>query len=245
MKINRKAFFAAIKGPLFGGRFTEEQVRGLDALIDAVDEAHVSNGWAANIFAQVYHETGRRMGPVREGFAKSDRGARQAVAKLYAAGKISRNYALPHANGNSYYGRGPIQITHGDNYKKLSPYVGVDLYADPDKALDPKIGAKIAVAGMVNGLFTGKGLAGYSGHDYFNMRDIVNGDKNKRDKSGEKIGNKIVRYSEEFAEALTYEKVDEPAKPAPVDKEDKPAHTPLTLWDRIKLWLGQFLPWLG
>lgn len=239
MKINRKKFFANIKAPLFGGHFTQEQVNGIDALIDVIDEQHISTSHTANIFAQVYHETGRKMGPVREGFAKSDRAAREHVTKLFQKGVISRDYGKPHANGMSYYGRGPIQITHKENYAKLSPYVGVDLVASPDLALSPKIGAKIAVIGMTLGLFTGKKLSDYSGHDYFNMRSIVNGDKNKRDRNGHKMGDLIARYSREFEDALVYEKVTEPTVPTPaepVDKEPARYHN----LEKLDQWLVRF-----
>lgn len=40
-----------------------------------------------------------------------------------------------------YYGRGYIQTTHEYNYRDLSWRVGVDLVADPDRALEPWIAA--------------------------------------------------------------------------------------------------------
>lgn len=61
-----------------------------------------------------------------------------------------------------WFGRGPVQITHRDNYLNFEKRLGVPLTANPSLALDPKIGASIAVVGMAEGLFTGRKLADYS-----------------------------------------------------------------------------------
>lgn len=45
-----------------------------------------------------------------------------------------------------FYGRGPIQITHGYNYKAVGEYLGIPLYENPDMASDPKYSAAIAAA---------------------------------------------------------------------------------------------------
>jgi putative chitinase len=47
-------------------------------------------------------------------------------------------------NGLPYFGRGLIQLTGKDNYKKYGDLIGVDLVNDGDKALDPKNSYKIA-----------------------------------------------------------------------------------------------------
>jgi len=46
-------------------------------------------------------------------------------------------------DGARFHGRGWPQLTGRDNYHKYGLLVGVDLEADPDKALDPKISAEI------------------------------------------------------------------------------------------------------
>lgn len=51
-----------------------------------------------------------------------------------------------------------IQITHKANYRKLGARLGVDLVGNPSLALDPSISARIAIVGMDDGHFTGRGL---------------------------------------------------------------------------------------
>ena len=76
-----------------------------------------------------------------------------------------------------FYGRGLIQITHEDNYKRMGKALGVDLVNNPDLALDRAISADIAVRGMMEGIFTGIPLSRFingATADYYNARKVVN-----------------------------------------------------------------------
>ncbi|KQP50848.1 hypothetical protein ASG40_13050 [Methylobacterium sp. Leaf399] len=182
-RLDRAKFFAAIR-PLFGS-LSVAQVVGIERLLDAflayallLDRRHL-----AYILATSFHETGKRMQPVREGFALSDAAARRAVASLYAKGRISRNYALPNARGLSFYGRGDVQLTHEDNYLRMGRILGIDLAGNPDLALDPAVSGRILVEGVTRGVsikgdFTGKALEDYIAGDrcdYVGARRTVNG----------------------------------------------------------------------
>lgn len=177
-------FFAYARRAPFGGRLTQGQIDGMNALfrcwdshkIPAPDKRHL-----AYILASVFHETGGRMVPVRETFASTDAGAIAALDKAYKAGRlgqVSKPYWRKGANGKAYFGRGDIQLTHEENYKVLGERIGVDLVGNPSLALDLDISAEIAIVGMLEGLFTGKKLT-----DYFNLkkddpvgaRAVVNG----------------------------------------------------------------------
>lgn len=253
--IDRKFFFNTVRASLFGNHLTEAQVAGMNAKLDEIEAfGGLGAPQVAAIMAVSYHETGRRMVPVREGFASTDAGARAAVANLFARGKIKRNYALPHKNGNSYYGRGDCQLTHGDNYKNASTVAGVDLYADPDKALDPHISAKLMIHGMVNGTFRkGHSLAKYvndTKRDYFNARDIINGDKNHTMQMGKvqtTIGKAYATYCLAFEKAVRFTEVaviipfpvsDKSSQPAPVDPASKAAYIPPSGWERFVAWIN-------
>ncbi|GEP00609.1 glycoside hydrolase family 19 protein [Methylobacterium haplocladii] len=182
-RLDRGKFFDGVR-PLFGA-LAQSQVDGVNRLLDAfflhaliLDRRHL-----AYILATSFHETGRRMLPVREGFAVSDASARAAVARLLASGRISRNYALPNAAGRSFYGRGDVQLTHEDNYRKMGALLGLDLAGNPDLALLPDVSAQILIEGVTRGLslkgdFTGRALEDFiagSRCDYVGARRTVNG----------------------------------------------------------------------
>lgn len=176
--IDRGAFFPAARTSLFNGSLTQSQVDGINDLLDVWDASGFTDmRHLAYILGGVYHEVGRLMVPVREGFAKTDAGARAAVANLFASGRISHDYAAP-VNGVSYYGRGRIQNTHHSNYEKLEKRFGHPFVSNPDLLLDSKIDAEVTIHGHAEGIWTGKKLADYfdaDTEDWRNARRIVNG----------------------------------------------------------------------
>lgn len=176
--MNRAIFFSGVR-PMFGGSLTQSQVDGMNDLLDAWSDASLTDlRWLAYIMGGTFHESGRLMIPVREGFAKTDAGARSAVAKLFKSGKIKRNYALPNKAGVSFYGRGRIQNTHEANYLELENRFGLPFTIDPDLLLDSKIDAKVTVIGHAEGIWTKKKLSDFitkTKTDYHNARKIVNG----------------------------------------------------------------------
>ena len=86
----------------------------------------------------------------------------------------TRNKSAP---GSVYYGRGLVQLTGRENYRKASQLVGVDLVQNPSRASEPEISAQILVVGMQKGLFTNRKLSDYISNgkaDFVNARKIVN-----------------------------------------------------------------------
>lgn len=147
--IDRGLFFAGVRSGPFPGRLSDEQVRGMNELLDVWERVGYKNAWypAVNL-ANVYRETGGMMVPVREGFAHDDAGARRSVTHA------GRAYAKV-VNGHVYYGRGRVQNTWDYNYKALSKRFGYDFYNDPDAILtDSKRDAEITVMGHLEGLWT-------------------------------------------------------------------------------------------
>lgn len=203
MSLDRATFFAFARRAPFGGRLTQQQVDGTERILDAwrgTDDRHL-----AYILATAFHETGGKMVPVREGFAKTDSGARRAVA--------GRAYAKV-VNGQVYYGRGLVQITWEPNYRKMGEALGVDLVNDPDKALDPDISVAVLIEGMTNG-DTGIGdFTKKSVEDYFNGRvdDPVGA---RRIVNGTDKASLIAGYHQNFLDAIKAARV-EAAKPTPV-----------------------------
>ena len=176
--MDRAKFFAALRrrgSGVFGTSLTQSQVVGMDRLLDEAQKHGVPLRQLAYILAGVYHETGRLMVPVREGFAKTDAGARRIVAK--------RSYGKPAGPyGHVYYGRGRIQNTWLANMEKLTKRFGIDFVKDPDRLLEPDIDAVVTVVGHIEGIWTGKKLSDYilgDRVDYLNARRIVNSGSRK------------------------------------------------------------------
>ena len=91
-----------------------------------------------------------------------------------------------------------VQLTWDYNYKKLGEVLKIDLYNNPELALQTDISIKIMFVGMTKGYFTGKTLGDYfntSKEDWVNARKIINGlDKAKL----------ISDYALRFYSALSY-----------------------------------------
>jgi hypothetical protein len=196
MAIDRRVFFDGMR-PLFGGRYQNAQVAGLDAIIDAW-EAKTPGGdlrWLAYMMATAFHETARTMQPVREAFW------------------LSEQWRKTHLRYYPYYGRGYVQLTWQTNYAKAGAYVGADLVTSPDLALRPDYAAVIMQVGMSEGWFRkdrhGRPhtLARYFGHgvdDPVGAREIINGAEWTK-VAGQKVllATVIARYHTEFLAALS------------------------------------------
>lgn len=253
LKIDRKAFFDGVrKEKFFGPRLSQEVVANLTTILDAIeDEPLVSNSSdVAYIFATVYGESyhARKnpgMNPVREGFTLTDKGARQAVGNLFRKGKIRVNYAAPDPQtGLSYYGRGYAQITWAKNYIRLGDDIGVDLYHNPDFALQKPVAAKLLVYGMVHGAYTGKALHSYAPYRYVAMRAIINGsDRAETFASHAKRFQHCVKFDitdghpdDNAALILAGEPVavrlNDPLPPLPVDTSTSTEYTP-SFWSKV------------
>tara|TARA_R100000365_G_C2746124_1_gene75259 strand:- start:2330 stop:3274 length:945 start_codon:yes stop_codon:yes gene_type:complete len=160
-------FFASIRASVFNGRLPQSAVDGCEAILASCRRNGVSDPHhVANILAQVWHETGGYMLPIKETVFAShkDKNPSDAtvIARLdraFAAGQLS--WVRQPYWREGWFGRGPVQLTHEDNYRRMGDRLGVDLVGNPSLALDPAIGADIAVVGMSEGRFTGKKLADF------------------------------------------------------------------------------------
>ncbi len=205
--MNRPNFYDVIRRTLFDGRLSQSQVDGMEGIFAAFDE--VGDGdqdTLAYALATAYHETGRRMVPVREGFAKDDAAARRAVEALArkrgpksAVARYSKS-AGPY--GHVYYGRGHVQLTWLDNYAKASKDAGVDLVANPDAALDPRISARLLILGLIDGRWNGHGhgLDHYEGAD--GKLSDAEAEEARRTVNGTDKAREIARYFRRFYDAL-------------------------------------------
>ena len=187
MRIDRRIVFAGLRNAVFCGRLSQGQVEGVEAVLTRF----AARGWAdprwlAYMLATAHHETGGTMQAVRETFAGDDEEAVAQLERAFRAGKmptVTVPYWRRDAAGRSYYGRGLVQITHRENYAKMSRVTGLDLVAEPDLALRLDVSATILVVGMTEGLFSGARLADFfagTKADWTGARKIVNGNDRAR-----------------------------------------------------------------
>lgn len=221
-KYNRTIFFDHVRQNPFGGSLTQSQVDGMNALLAYIErlgweptqaESQYFNYWNAYDFATTFHETAFTMQPVTE-----------YGSQAYLQ---SKSYW-------PYIGRGFVQMTWEDNYKRSDKEIAEgDLVSEetlaalPDKkvnqhkyvdqALNLEIAACNLMIGCWKGWWTGKKLGNYltnTKKDYVNARRIVNG----TDKAEQ-----IARYAEDFERAFMAAWQDEPAE---VDPPETPPPMP-------------------
>lgn len=202
MTLDRISFFAKVRTGLFGRRLAQEQVEGLEAILDGW-LARVPGGGRdalAYVLATAFHETAATMQPVRETLAKTDAAAIARLDAAFKAGRLSSvrtPYWRPDADGKSWLGRGLVQLTHRRNYEAMSKVTGIDLIADPARAMEMEVAVAILIEGMRSGSFTGRRLDDYfapGGADWVGARRIING----QDRAALVAG-----YGQVFAAALS------------------------------------------
>lgn len=181
MAVDRKKFYDEQHfRKYFQKVLSQPQVNSYEAIFDYWESKELSDlRWLAYILATAYHEVSQQMQPVREGFCKTDECSIAAVKSL------GLDYWKPEpATGKSYFGRGFVQLTHASNYKRMGQKLNIDLYHNPDLALNLQIAVQILIEGMVDGEFTGKKLKDFfndSKTDWDDARDIVNpGERGRR-----------------------------------------------------------------
>lgn len=136
--LDLKPFFDHIRKPLFG-RLSAKQVSGHEDIIKELRKHNVPLAQAAYVLATAYHETAKTMQPVREGLKASDAWRKRNL----------RYYP--------WYGRGHVQLTWEENYRKADKKLGLGgaLVANADLALDPEVSAQVLVLGSIEGWFSG------------------------------------------------------------------------------------------
>lgn len=163
-------------------KFTQLQVDCINAILCQCCNNSLTREQTAYVFATAYHEAynpsvpNSRITPIKEFGGES-----YLKSKKYYP----------------YFGRGFVQLTWKENYRKQGLRIGKDLVAYPDLVLDMNVASDILVWGMKHGEFTGRKLSDYidSGKkDYVQARRIING----MDKA-----NQIAGYARRFEAIIT------------------------------------------
>lgn len=237
--MNKTTFFAYARRAPFGGRLSQAQVDGTSAILTEAERRGLPDEQTAYVLATAFHETGGKMQPIEENLNYTSAARIRQVwpsrfASVAAAQPFVRN---PQALANKVYGgrmgntgandgwlyrgRGLVQITGRDNYKKYG------LGDNPDAALEDSTAVRILIDGMINGKFTGKRLADYFGAGNANpegARAIVNG----TDKAS-----LIAGYYRNFLDSLVAAREMKPA----IAEDAKPDDVPLLESPAVKLML--------
>lgn len=203
MTLNRVFFYEQLHDSLFPKGIKQSQVDGMEAILDYWDSGFAANDdrWLAYMLATAYHETGRTMQPVREAFATSDQQAIARLQKSFDAGKLAwvkTPYWKVDANGQSWFGRGLVQLTHKANYQTMKSALNVDIVAHPELALEMDVAVKIMFEGMIHGRFTKYKLGDFfdgSKADWFNARKIINALERAKD---------VASYGRRFYAAISH-----------------------------------------
>lgn len=220
---DRRAYFQACRDVLELNVIRQPFVDGCNAILDA----WTASPWRARrqfayILATAYHETGAKMSPVRE----IGRGAGHA-------------YGEPDpTTGETYYGRGFVQMTWRGNYSNAATLLrrhdlhDLDLVRSPDDALRPNVAADILVYGMMEGWFTGEALPQFVTRehaDYAAARLVVNA----MDRA-----DLIASYAGHFDEILRRSAIVDVFRPDPGDSRSQrtpqPCHEVQALVRKIK-----------
>lgn len=217
---DRQIFFDAVRGAPFSGSLKQSQVDGMNAILDAWERDYEGSDlrWLAYPLATTYHETAQEMWPIEE----------------YGKGS-GASYGKPDpTTGQTYYGRGFVQLTWRENYARADKELGLtderSCEWHAENALDLDIASAVLFRGMMEGWFrTNKDgnpetLQRYfsdTRDDPFGAREIINGDKNKVPSwsNGVSIGNLIKGYHNDFLKALNAAYTAAVPEPEPVPAE--------------------------
>jgi len=210
--IDREAFYDGLREFNRTHRLAQDpkklDERSFEAMQDILDRWDTTDEltdtrWLAYIIATVFWETGGHLYPVREGLCDDAKCALAHLERLWKRRMVRQRYWDPDPNtGQSYYGRGQVQLTHLVNYwrvgSELERALATDQFEDfddrlvskPDLALTDYVSTATLIEGMVRGWFNaelGRGLGSYLNDDtrsdrvgYLEARRTVNG-MDKRD----------------------------------------------------------------
>lgn len=209
MTFDRKTYFDSVRDSLFSGSMSQPQVDGQEAILTVWEwipsrwpDLVLDLRWLSYMLATTYHETSQEMQPIEE----------------YGKGAGHDYGEIDPETGQTYYGRGFVQLTWRDNYARADSEIGLEgdrsCEWHADNALLPVTAAKVMFRGMHQGWFRSddegpQNLPRYFRDDPpvdapYNAREIINGDKHIVPdwSNGVSFGKLIEGYHDRFLEAL-------------------------------------------
>ena len=190
-RYDRNTYFNNVRDELFDGALEQIHVDGQNVILAVWEYGGggtpmTDERWLAYMLATTYKETAKRMWPITEYGSQS-----------YLQGK----------EYYPYIGRGFVQLTWEDNYRKASSALGLiderDLVDHPEMALDSLVATRCLFRGMAEGWYTGRKLGQYFNddkNDPLNARQIINGND---------CDDEIKGYHNQFLAALDAARIEE------------------------------------
>lgn len=162
--MDRKRFFDTLRPHI---NLTTQNVIGIEKVVAYGEKRGSRRDDLAYILATAWWETAQTMHPVVEAYWLSEAWRKKNL----------RYYP--------WHGRGLIQTTWKENYKKMGDVIGVDLLKNPDLLLNWAYALPALFIGMERGLYTGHSLSDHIDNieesdkedtrEYIAARRIVNG----------------------------------------------------------------------
>ena len=185
--MNMKEFFNFVRREIFNGRLSQQQVDGMQKLLDVWFHYLHPNDHSVKHLAYCLGtcpvETGNTFQPIKE------RGGREYLHRMYDIQGARPTKALELGNdkpgdGVKYAGEGHVQNTGKRNARKATTELnnqfnlGVDLVRYPSQRGHFLVSALSLYFGTIQGWWTGAGLTKYLNgekRDWINARRTVNG----------------------------------------------------------------------
>lgn len=248
--IDREKFFPLVRSSVFNGSMTQQQVDGINAILDEGDGRGTPLPYIAYFLATPMIETGGRFEPLTESLnysvsaLKSKFGrARISLADAEKYGRSGGRKANEEEIGNRIYGgdfgkdqlgnvepgdgfrfrgRGLAQLTGRRNYTRAGSLAGVNLVRFPERAVELRMSVIIMFDAMLSGWFTGKKLSDYLDGS---TPDFVNA---RRTINGTDRAADIAAFAVKFLDALKASTVAGRVSPAPtpVPRPSEPVPAP-------------------
>lgn len=166
----------SLRSAAFSGQ-AKENINLIFDEIESVAPKPLDLKQVAYVLGTAYRESHGSMSPATKEkvWCLSDESCKKQNRKLKEYARVDP------MTGHNYVGRGYVQLTWADNYKKFGQVLKLNpstlLYTDPDLALKPEYASRILVSGMYKGLFTPHKLSDYfdeKSEDWYTARKIVN-----------------------------------------------------------------------
>jgi hypothetical protein len=165
----------------------QEQKNNIMRMFNSIEEYYENEKRQPNVrhlaymMATAKHETAHKFAPIDE------IGSSHYFEEMYdpVLGKDEKRKKMAIQNGNvnqgdgvKFHGRGYVQLTWHDNYKRAGEKFKVDLVNNRELAKNHELAMKIMLFGCETGMFTSIKLDDFINDtktDYFNARTIING----------------------------------------------------------------------